>query len=491
MKITQIEVKKFRNLENISIDFATGLNAIAGQNGTSKTSILGLIGHIFTYDKSFKTLAGKDYVTEFSEIFRFAYPDYDRAGEHIWNTKFDTKNDVFAVSYDRKESGKKESIRVRVGKSERGSGKIKFPVIYLGMGRLFPLALEEGITSNQSVLTETEKEEFIDLHNEILLIVGQNVRPESITTKNKSFYAPHTDQYNHLGNSAGQDNLGQIITALISFKRLRDAVGEEYQGGILLIDELDASLFPAAQMKLIEKLDQKTKELNLQIFYTTHSLEVLSETQKKNNSKIIFLDKSTGKIQPKYNLDIEELKTDLLVLGPDALKSMLKKKFVYCEDEEAVDMLKCILPSEVIKNIEIFPTKLGETVLKDIAKKNIPDFKKSLIVLDGDTTNGSIKNVICLPGGYGPDRIIYEFLHKTPPEDFSKISKGYTKQFCFKNLLRLDTTTNNKRPRERLKTWYKNQKKFWGKSGNKVWKLWSEKNEETIKTFVEDFSNKL
>lgn len=491
MKITKIEVTKFRNLKEISIDFAEGLNAIAGQNGTSKTSILGLIGHIFTYDKSFKTLAGKNYVTEFSEIFRFAYPEYDSAGEHVWNTKFDTKKDVPAVSYDRKESGKKESIRVRVGKSERGSGKIKFPVIYLGMGRLFPLALEEGITSNPSVLTREEKQEFIDLHNEILLIVDQEVRPESITTKNKSFYAPHTDQYNHLGNSAGQDNLGQIITALISFKRLRDAVGDEYQGGILLIDELDASLFPAAQMKLIEKLDQKSKELNLQIFYTTHSLEVLSETQKKDNSKIIFLDKSTGKIQPKYNLDIEELKTDLLVLGPDALKSIQRKKFVYCEDEEAVDMLKCILPSEVKKNIEIFPTKLGETVLKDIARRNIPDFKKSLIVLDGDTTNGDIENVICLPGSHGPDRIIYDFLRERDPKYFSEIRKGYTKQFCFKNLSRLETTTSQKKSRKKLKTWYKEQKENWGRSGNKVWKLWSEENKKTIKEFVDDFSNKL
>ncbi len=491
MKITQIEVKKFRNLQNISIDFATGLNAIAGQNGTSKTSILGLIGHIFTYDKSLKTLAGRNFVTEFSEIFRFAYPDYDNAGEHIWNTKFDTKKDVPAVSYDRKESGKKEGIRIRVGKSERGSGKIKFPVIYLGMGRLFPLALEDGITSNPSELTEKEKEEFIDLHNDILLIIDQNVRPESITTKNKSFYAPHTDQYNHLGNSAGQDNLGQIITALISFKRLRDTIGIEYQGGILLIDELDASLFPAAQMKLVEKLDRKSRELNLQIFYTTHSLEVLSETQKKINSKIIFLDKSTGKIQPKYDLNVEELKTDLLVLGPDALKSIQRKRFVYCEDEEAVDMLKCILPSTIQSNITIFPTGLGGGELKEIAKRKIPDFKKSLIVLDGDTTGGNIENVICLPGDHGPDRIIYDFLHKTPPEDFSKISSKYTKQFCFKDLLRLETTTQDKRSREKIKTWYKSQKKHWGRSGNKVWKLWSEENEDVIKKFIEDFSKRL
>ena len=61
-------------------------------------------------------------------------------------------------------------------------------------------------------------------------------------------------------------------------------MGDKYKGGILLIDELDASLFPAAQIKLVEKLYKKSLELNLQIFYTTHSLEVLSETKNKPDS---------------------------------------------------------------------------------------------------------------------------------------------------------------------------------------------------------------
>lgn len=180
MKITGIEVRKFRNISGIDLSFAPGLNAIAGQNGTSKTSILGLIGHIFTYDSNVKTLSGKSFYTDFSEIFKFAYPEYDKAGDHIWNTKFDTRKDVPAMSYARKEKGKKETIRVRVGKSEKRSGKIKFPVIYLGMGRLFPLALEQNIKSSNSTLTSSEIKEYIDLHDEILMIIDENIIPESI-----------------------------------------------------------------------------------------------------------------------------------------------------------------------------------------------------------------------------------------------------------------------------------------------------------------------
>lgn len=491
MKITEIEIKKFRNLSNITIRFASRLNAIAGQNGTSKTSILGLIGHIFAFDKNEKNLSGKFFSTDFSEIFKFAYPEYDRAGEHSWNTKFDSKKDVPAISYDRKETGKKETIRVRVGESKKGSGKIKFPVIYLGMGRLFPLALENVIKRNNSILTDSEIKEFVDLHNEILMIIDEVIVPESITSSNKSFYAPKTATYNHLGNSAGQDNIGQIITALISFQRLKTKLGDSYKGGILLIDELDASLFPAAQMKLVEKLDKKSLELNLQIFFTTHSLEVLAETKRRRDAKVIYLDKSSGNIKPKYDLAIEELKKDLLVLGPDALKEIGRKKDIYCEDDEAADMLKGILSIEIIHNIDIIPTSLGNSQLKDIAKKKIPAFRKSLIVLDGDTSDGGISNVLCLPGNYGPDRLIYDFLKGLEAEEFNKLKNGYTKQFCFRDTNTLDSSGDDSRTRDKLKKWYTDQKKHWGRSGIKVWKLWINKNEEIVDSFRKKFGERI
>lgn len=90
--------------------------------------------------------------------------------------------------------------------------------------------------------------------------------PETVKSNSKEFHATKTKEYNHLGNSAGQDNIGQIISALISFKRLQKELGNRYKGGILLIDELDASLYPAAQIKLVDVLHKKSLELNLQVF---------------------------------------------------------------------------------------------------------------------------------------------------------------------------------------------------------------------------------
>ncbi len=76
-------------------------------------------------------------------------------------------------------------------------------------------------------------------------------------TDKKSGIGISTDYYDYLTNSSGQDNLGQILLALLSFRKLKEEQGDSWNGGILLIDEIDATLHPAAQSKLITLLTQE------------------------------------------------------------------------------------------------------------------------------------------------------------------------------------------------------------------------------------------
>ena len=71
------------------------------------------------------------------------------------------------------------------------------------MGRLFPLTLEKTIYKKTSDLMDDEVKQFKDLHNEILLM-DEDITPETVVCNSKEFYAPATKQYNHMGNSAGQ-----------------------------------------------------------------------------------------------------------------------------------------------------------------------------------------------------------------------------------------------------------------------------------------------
>ena len=49
MIIKKMHINKFRDMENLDIDFGGKITFIAGGNGTYKTSLLGLIGNTFTY----------------------------------------------------------------------------------------------------------------------------------------------------------------------------------------------------------------------------------------------------------------------------------------------------------------------------------------------------------------------------------------------------------------------------------------------------------
>lgn len=70
----------------------------------------------------------------------------------------------------------------------------------------------------------------------------------------------------------GQDNLGKIILALFSFKRLHDKYPRQYKGGILAIDEMDATMYPASQVELLKILRRYASKLNLQILFTANNL---------------------------------------------------------------------------------------------------------------------------------------------------------------------------------------------------------------------------
>lgn len=106
MKVIKVTINKFRHLQSIELVFGERLTAIAGQNGTGKSSILGLVGHAFKFPADYKTLNEKQFATQYSEIFRFSYPEYDKPKDHDYTIELDTGELIPVLSYDRKERGK-------------------------------------------------------------------------------------------------------------------------------------------------------------------------------------------------------------------------------------------------------------------------------------------------------------------------------------------------------------------------------------------------
>lgn len=118
------------------------------------------------------------------------------------------------------------------------------------------------------------------------------------------FAGINTEEYSATSNSSGQDNLTHILLAVESFELLKQELGENYDGGMLAIDEIDATLHPSVQFSLFNYLEQKSKELNLQIVFTTHSitlLEYITESIERSASydnKVVFIDRKPSTNEP-------------------------------------------------------------------------------------------------------------------------------------------------------------------------------------------------
>lgn len=94
MKITKIHIEKFRGFKNENLSLGSLLTGIAGQNGTQKSTLLGIITQTFTLKendpmRAEKPLCGGSYISAFKDKFRLS-PVFDKPKDHEWTISFDS-----------------------------------------------------------------------------------------------------------------------------------------------------------------------------------------------------------------------------------------------------------------------------------------------------------------------------------------------------------------------------------------------------------------
>ena len=500
MKIKKLTIEKFRHMRDVEIEFGNRLTVISGQNGTGKSTILGMVGQVFDYKGKERTKNNREFATKYSEIFRFSAKD-DASEEYIYEAEIETKpnyTELRQVKSRLTTNKGKERFRLDVGDRHAGIGTMGLPVIYLGLKRLFPLAQERenSIKVNPHKLSDNEAKRYSELASEIL-VSRPNIEPESIKSPNKESFAMKTPQYSHLGNSAGQDNLGQIISAILSFEELKSGLGDKYEGGIILIDELDATLYAGSQIQLLKVLDRVARECNLQIIFTSHSLEVLDhlESQTNRGYKVNFLKTRDNRVSNHTDYMMSDIRSEILIETKQEDK--LPPIYVLCEDEVAVHWCKYLLNGSPIKKrlgtrlqIGKLPCSSGE--LKNFAKTVHPLFKGVVFVLDADCNeNKAYKNcprTVTLPGAYSPEKELYEFLNKLEDLDpFWDNTDNFTRQVCFRDFPVIKDHKNYKK-------WFEanrhDQLRF-GRGLARVLGRWKQDNEGRIQEFQKKFEKEV
>lgn len=502
MIIDKISIKKFRGFKDVKFSLGNLLTVIAGQNGTQKTTLLGMLSQSFSITdkenplRGEKPLSGGTFKSAFASKFKLS-KKFDKPKTHEWTLFLHDYEDFTLESIPRG-----EDIRFWKKKDHsKGSGYVQLPVIYLSLSRLLPIGEDDNINSTKDVvLSQKEFEFYNEWHNDILLIPDIELTAvDYLASKQKNTIGANTEFYDWKMNSAGQDNIGKILLAILSFKRLQEKYKKDYKGGILAIDEIDATLFPASQIKLIKALRKFASKYKIQIIFTTHSLSTLKQAceyhfDKKcpEQTKVIYLERADQNIDVTEDLTFEDIKQRLNVSFNSIVSP--KKLPVFTEDEEGAIFLKALLKRKT-SDLDLFNCNLSCSALIDLATRKFPGFKfpDSLIVLDGDVKNqkqdlrkiSKVSNILLLPGEQSPERILATFLHGLSDKSpiWKNIKKGYTKQMCFCDFsLRSILNSRNK-----AKEWFRSQSKHWGRNCTKVINPWMKENQEIVDVFVDDF----
>lgn len=515
----KITIREFRQFKDTEILLGKRVTVFAGRNSTGKSTILGLLGNSGELKKKDGlTYLSSSFRAEFSEILHGS-KKYDQSGsDRIQIDVTDENGNLvdyrkFRTSWQTDKG--KDRFRIIPSKidasGKKTEAKMPIPVLYLGLSRLYPIgeADEDSITAKKIKFSnESDRSWFIQKYNEILSLYDNITDVDNFSigeTARKKGIGIETDKYDYLTNSSGQDNLGQILVSILSFKNLK-ATRPNWNGGLLLIDEIDATLHPAAQKRLFDLLSKEAQLSDFQVVLTTHSSDLLKHVYTKtrnnndddnNNIELYYFSNANRSLQIKRNPNYAAIENDLHVVS--ILQSPNKIK-VYSEDNENRWFIKKLVP-DYLMYVELLDVNIGCAQLISLYKGDANYFGNTLIVFDGDVKETSLKeipehmqkrlnNIMKLPGTKRPEEVIYDYLISLPTEHQYWISAekvGFNWTY-FKEHGPSSSDYSQQKERERYKAWFKDHEAWF--DATNLFEFWKQDNLEMVKDFREEFVDK-
>jgi len=546
VKIDKISIKQFRRFKNVEFEIGKNITLIVGQNGISKSTLLGMLCQPFSFgvhqgptagaqDNSsysdnyhginlaqYKEINGSKFYYDCEDVFRLSrkHDTSDKtysyrlhlSGNCINRESLIFEDGLLVRAAKRKDKWGKERIRFVAGpgvRQEAGEGNFPHPVIYMGLDRLWPLALLKKLdVKDIPEITDKDKEWYIKKYNEILILDESDNTTEFLETgkgPKEDFIGTSSSDYNSESCSAGQDNLGQILTSILSFRHLKSKLGDKYQGGVLLIDEIDATFHAVAQIEVINTLIEESEELNLQIIATTHSMHLLEHvfhSKLKKNIKVLPLIKSGNNIIDSGFKSYEEIKDNLNVEATPAPKKNIKKVSIFFEDAVGRNMFFGIVGnsfSKYLNRVEMKSLDAGSLKNLAVLAVKVPELKDVIFIPDGDIKkqlefkgHEIHRNTLFLPGESRPETLIYNNLKDTEDsntfwEKCKAKSNSYTHQFAITKNKAPATPSTSKEAKKWYKKWYEKQSPFWGYMNKIVYNKWASDNKDECKEFCQKF----
>jgi predicted ATPase len=369
--LRSIEIKShgdfgLRGIKKLRVEFAYPVTFFSGQNGSGKSTLLALAalayhgapGHEAVYAKNWSK-------TDKGDFTYYTYKDFfhrgpgDRAVKDVevfWNYDGRTKDISFKKVSD---------------KWMRNERRPSRPVEYFGISRAMPSfelsALKNQFGSDIAGIRPAPLDSTTRATVEKVL-GRQYPHVEKLLGKKFSIRRTGVDGYTSFNMGAGEDSLMSLLARL----------SEVPKGTLVVIDEVETALHPAAQRKLAAALLEIALERDIQIIGSTHSHHFLDCLPRVARA-LLVKEGESHRVVP----------SPTTMLAMSELSGLPEKELlVICEDQFAATLISNALTANARKRVDIHACG-SNTELAIYARGYLKfnSLAKCLIVWDGDVSD--------------------------------------------------------------------------------------------------------
>jgi predicted ATPase len=391
-RLESINIRGIRGWTGQTFEFNRfPIMALTGENGAGKSTVLQCAAAVYE--------SPPDQQAEMYELPKRLY-----ASGFFPDTTWETIGNA-EIAYSVRDRFKTQdtpylgTIR-RPGTRWRGNPeRSKRDVRYIDLSRIQPVSARSGFNMlADSRLKETKVEPFDELQlGRLNEIMGRHYDAAKMATTSASarrrvpVVSANGSPYSGFHQGGGETTVTEFLQREIP------------KYSIVLIDEIESSLHPRAQRRLVRDLAKICRERELQILLTTHSPYILEELPLK--ARAYILQSTNGAREFVYGVSSEFAMSkmdDVPHYECDA----------YVEDERARIMLIEIVAShrkELVRRFQVIPygaASVGKALGQMIAGRKFP--RASCVFIDGD--QGQPVGCFPLPGDDAPEQVIFNEL---------------------------------------------------------------------------------
>jgi predicted ATPase len=367
-----------RGLTKCSIPIDFPITAIAGKNGSGKSTALALACCAYHNHKDgFKTSNRKQSYYTFADFF-ISHKNEGKSQSIQILYKFAHDNWRPTAEFQKKGIGQQIRYKSTGGKWNEYASRIKRNVIFIGIERIVPHSEK---SQSKSYCRHFKAGEPKGWEDDLCKIVGYilNKQYDEIRIAQHSKYKLPLVKSNGLifsgfNMGAGENALFEIFSTIFSAP----------EGSLIVIDEVELGLHIEAQARFIRKLKEICLQRKAQIICTTHSSEIFNFLPEDAR---IFIDNPNKTTIIKQGLSSQYA---FAKLSSENSKELL----VLVEDDIAQKLITLLLPTEIRSrvNTEIIGSASAVSIQLAAARK-LKEQRNTVAIFDGDQKSKLKKNL--------------------------------------------------------------------------------------------------